>query len=91
MPRQPGTYAIFETTEGQIVCRLFETDAPITTKNFIDLAEGTAKLERHSKRKRRFRTALQRHHFSSGHPRFHDSRRRSQRHRHGRSRVQIPG
>ncbi len=41
MPRQPGTYAVFETTEGQIVCRLFEKDAPITTKNFIDLAEGT--------------------------------------------------
>ena len=40
MPRQPGTYAVFETTEGQIVCRLFEADAPITTKNFIDLAEG---------------------------------------------------
>jgi peptidyl-prolyl cis-trans isomerase A (cyclophilin A) len=40
MPRQPGTYAVFDTSEGQIVCRLFENDAPITTKNFIDLAEG---------------------------------------------------
>src|SRR6185436_7128896 len=40
MTRQPGTYAIFDTTEGKIVCRLFEKDAPITTKNFTDLAEG---------------------------------------------------
>src|SRR5882762_7727204 len=40
MTRQPGTYAIFDTTEGKIVCRLFEKEAPITTKNFTDLAEG---------------------------------------------------
>lgn len=40
MARQPGTYATFNTTEGQIVCRLFEKDAPITVKNFTDLAEG---------------------------------------------------
>src|SRR5882724_6850049 len=40
MTRQPGTYAIFDTTEGKIVCRIFEKEAPITTKNFIDLAEG---------------------------------------------------
>jgi peptidyl-prolyl cis-trans isomerase A (cyclophilin A) len=40
MSRQAGTYAILDTTEGKIVCRLFEAEAPITTKNFIDLAEG---------------------------------------------------
>jgi peptidyl-prolyl cis-trans isomerase A (cyclophilin A) len=40
MPRTPGTYAIFDTTEGKIVCRLFEKEAPHTVKNFIDLAEG---------------------------------------------------
>jgi len=40
MTRQPGTYAVFDTTEGKIVCRLFEKEAPITTKNFTDLAEG---------------------------------------------------
>jgi peptidyl-prolyl cis-trans isomerase A (cyclophilin A) len=40
MPRQPGKYAIFDTSEGQIVCRLFEKDAPKTVQNFIDLAEG---------------------------------------------------
>jgi len=41
MARQPGTYATFDTSEGTIVCRLFEQEAPITVKNFIDLAEGT--------------------------------------------------
>jgi peptidyl-prolyl cis-trans isomerase A (cyclophilin A) len=40
MPRQPGTYAILNTSEGTIVCRLFEKDAPKTVANFVDLAEG---------------------------------------------------
>ena len=40
MPRQPGTYAIFNTSEGTITCRLFEKDAPKTVQNFADLAEG---------------------------------------------------
>jgi peptidyl-prolyl cis-trans isomerase A (cyclophilin A) len=40
MSRQPGTYAIFDTSEGQIVCRLFEKDAPKTVANFVELAEG---------------------------------------------------
>lgn len=35
-----GTYAVFNTTEGKITVRLFEEDAPITVKNFTDLAEG---------------------------------------------------
>ena len=35
-----GTYAHLNTTEGKITVRLYETDAPITVKNFIDLAEG---------------------------------------------------
>ena len=36
-----GTYAVFNTTEGKITVRLFEADAPITVKNFIELAEGS--------------------------------------------------
>ena len=40
MARQPGTYAIFDTSEGQIVCRLFEKEAPKTVSNFVELAEG---------------------------------------------------
>ena len=41
MSRQPGTYAVFNTSEGQIVCRLFSTEAPKTVANFIELAEGS--------------------------------------------------
>jgi peptidyl-prolyl cis-trans isomerase A (cyclophilin A) len=40
MSRQPGTYAIFNTSEGQVVCRLFEKEAPKTVANFTELAEG---------------------------------------------------
>jgi peptidyl-prolyl cis-trans isomerase A (cyclophilin A) len=40
MTRQPGTYAVFNTSEGTIVCRLFEKDAPKTVANFTELAEG---------------------------------------------------
>jgi len=36
-----GTYAVFNTTEGKITVRLFEADAPITVKNFVELAEGS--------------------------------------------------
>jgi peptidyl-prolyl cis-trans isomerase A (cyclophilin A) len=41
MPRQPGVYATFDTSEGTIVCRLFEQEAPVTVKNFFELAEGS--------------------------------------------------
>jgi len=36
-----GTYSVFNTTEGKITVRLFEADAPITVKNFVELAEGS--------------------------------------------------
>lgn len=40
MARQPGTYAVFNTSEGTVVCRLFESEAPKTVQNFVELAEG---------------------------------------------------
>ena len=40
MPQAPGTYAVFNTSEGKMTVRLFESDAPVTVKNFLDLAEG---------------------------------------------------
>jgi len=40
MARPAGTYAIFETSLGNIVCRLFDKEAPKTVENFIGLAEG---------------------------------------------------
>ena len=41
MSRAAGTYAIFETSQGNIVIKLFEKEAPNTVANFIGLAEGT--------------------------------------------------
>ena len=41
MSRAAGTYAIFETTQGDIVIRLLEKEAPKTVANFIGLATGT--------------------------------------------------
>ena len=52
MPRQPGTYATFDTTEGPIVCRLFEKEAPKTVANFIELAEGKRELTHPVSRKK---------------------------------------
>src|SRR5580658_4099164 len=41
MTRPAGTYAIFETSQGNIVIHLLEDKAPKTVANFIGLAEGT--------------------------------------------------
>ncbi len=41
MSRPTGTYAVFETSQGNIVIRLLEKEAPKTVANFIGLAEGT--------------------------------------------------
>jgi peptidyl-prolyl cis-trans isomerase A (cyclophilin A) len=41
LTRAPGTYAVFDTSQGTIVCRLFEKEAPKTVANFVGLAEGT--------------------------------------------------
>lgn len=41
VPAEPGLYAIFDTSMGQIVARLYEDKAPNTVKNFVALANGT--------------------------------------------------
>jgi peptidyl-prolyl cis-trans isomerase A (cyclophilin A) len=41
LPAEPGLYAIFDTSLGQIVTRLYEDKAPATVKNFTALATGT--------------------------------------------------
>ncbi|HVL68642.1 MAG TPA: peptidylprolyl isomerase [Vicinamibacterales bacterium] len=38
---EPGTYALFDTSEGSFTIRLFEKEAPNTVANFVGLAEGT--------------------------------------------------
>jgi peptidyl-prolyl cis-trans isomerase A (cyclophilin A) len=40
LPETPGLYAIIETSMGRIVALLYDDIAPVTVKNFIDLAEG---------------------------------------------------
>jgi peptidyl-prolyl cis-trans isomerase A (cyclophilin A) len=41
MARDPGLYAIFETSQGDIVCKLFEKETPKTVANFVALSEGS--------------------------------------------------
>ena len=45
--RKPGMYAIFETNQGTIVCELYDKQAPLTVKNFVDLAEGNKEYKDH--------------------------------------------
>jgi peptidyl-prolyl cis-trans isomerase A (cyclophilin A) len=52
MARTPGTYAVFETSEGNVVCRLFEKDAPTTVANFTELAEGKREWTHPTSRKK---------------------------------------
>ena len=40
MTRPAGTYAIFETSQGNIVIKLLEKESPKTVENFVGLAEG---------------------------------------------------
>ncbi len=40
LPAEPGLYAVFDTSMGQIVARLFEEKAPNTVRNFVALARG---------------------------------------------------
>jgi len=41
MTRPAGTYAIFETSVGNIVIKLLDKEAPKTVENFVGLAEGS--------------------------------------------------
>ncbi len=57
MARQPGVYATLDTTQGPIVVRLFEKEAPKTVNNFIELAEGTREWE-HPRTREKSKTPL---------------------------------
>ena len=39
--REPGLYAIFNTSMGTITAKLFEKETPLTVANFVALARGT--------------------------------------------------
>jgi peptidyl-prolyl cis-trans isomerase A (cyclophilin A) len=40
-PLAPGLYATFQTSMGNIVCKLYDKEAPIAVRNFVGLARGT--------------------------------------------------
>ena len=64
MTRTPGVYATFETSQGDIVCKLFDKEAPKTVANFVGLAEGTKEFtdpKNAQKTKRPFYDNLQFH------------------------------
>lgn len=61
MAREAGTYAIFETSMGNMVVRLLEKEAPKTVANFVGLAEGTKEFTNEAtgkKEKRNFYDGL---------------------------------
>jgi peptidyl-prolyl cis-trans isomerase A (cyclophilin A) len=58
MSRAAGTYAVFETSQGEIVIRLLEKEAPKTVANFVGLAEGTKEFGSGKKEKRPFYDGL---------------------------------
>ena len=70
MTRQPGMYATFETSEGNIVCRLFDKDAPKTVANFVDLAEGKREWTHPATGQEVQRSTVRRHDFPSRDPDF---------------------
>jgi peptidyl-prolyl cis-trans isomerase A (cyclophilin A) len=41
LPPDPGLYAVFNTSMGQIITKLYEKETPITVANFVGLARGT--------------------------------------------------
>ena len=41
LPEEPGLYAVFNTSMGQIITKLYEKETPITVANFVALARGT--------------------------------------------------
>jgi peptidyl-prolyl cis-trans isomerase A (cyclophilin A) len=56
MSRTAGTYAIFETSQGTIVVKLLEKEAPKTVENFVGLAEGTKEFTDEVTRKKEKRS-----------------------------------
>ena len=38
--REPGLYLTFETTMGNLTCKLFEKEAPLTVRTIVGLANG---------------------------------------------------
>jgi len=90
MPLAAGTYAVFTTTEGKITVRLFESDAPITVKNFIELAEGSKEWTHPTTHKKSTDKLFHGTIFHRVIPDFM-IQAATHGHRHGRTRLSLPG
>ena len=86
---EPGTYARFETTEGNFTVRLFDKEAPNTVANFVGLAEGTKEWKDPATGEKKNDAVLRRRHLPPGHQRLHDPGRRSPRPGHRRAGLQV--
>ena len=91
MARAAGTYAVFDISEGKIVCKLFEADAPKTVANFVELAEGkrdwSDRISKNAGPGPLYNGTV----FHRVIPKLHDPGRRSQRHRDGRAGLPVRG
>ena len=84
--RTPGLYMTFQTDKGDIACKLFEAEAPVTVHTMVGLAIGKlAYIDPQTKQamRKKFFDGLD---VSPGDSRLHDSGRRPSRQRHGTSR-----
>ena len=77
-----GPTAVIDTSMGRLTCKLYDKQAPITTANFIGLAEGTKEWTINADFGEGPQPPLlRRQHLPSRHPRLHDPGRRPRRHR----------
>jgi len=69
LPAEPGQYAVFNTSMGRIVVKLYEKETPVTVANFVGLARGTKSFTDEKTRatvKRRFYNGLTFHRVIPG-------------------------
>ncbi len=81
--------AHFTTSEGNFTIRLFDEEAPNTVANFVGLAEGTKEWTDPKTRPEGEAAVLRRADLPPRHRRLHDPGRRSARHRHRRTGLQV--
>ena len=73
MVRSPGTYALLQTTEGSIICRLFEKRRPQHRGQLHRACRRQAGVDPSHDRNQEQGCALQRNYLPSRDSRFHDS------------------